>query len=37
MEFEHSSVINMLGHNEIVVLAMLAPILLGVYLGLKAW
>lgn len=37
MDFQTASAFGFLSQNEIIVLVLLAPILLGVYLGLKAW
>lgn len=36
MEFESSSVFTMLSPNEVIALILLTPVLLGVYLGLRA-
>lgn len=37
MNFQSSTVFSLLSENELIVIVLLAPILLGVYLGLKAW
>lgn len=37
MDFQTASAFGFLSQNEVIILVLLAPILLGVYLGLKAW
>ena len=37
MDIQTSSLLGMMSQNEIMAIVLLAPVILGVYLGLRAW